>query len=61
MEDSIILKKEEHKMLLAFHTFFAIILILWANNGVYTYIANYVPSIVLGAIFRYMDIYCVID
>ena len=46
-----ILYKRENKMLLAFHTALAIILLLWANGGVYTHVSSYIPSILLVGIY----------
>lgn len=46
-----ILYKKENKILLAFHTVLAIILLLWANGGIYTYVSSYIPSILLGGIY----------
>lgn len=46
-----ILYKRENKMLLAFHTILAMILLLWANGGVYTYVSSYIPSILLVGIY----------
>lgn len=46
-----ILYKKENKILLAFHTVLAIILLLWANGGIYTYFSSYIPSILLGGTY----------